>query len=188
MTASGIDGVKTCDAAERAGDADAGRSSFARNDRESTTADGDVPRLDFANLHQCTDAGIPSQDCHLLPFFERFDDCFRPERLLYKFNGHHRIGTERGFFRCWQTLMAMVPENCQRNSMRLFTMICNEISGSRFEQRVWTGNRVGCFSPFLGRGAQILGSDRIGRYIRCDVKKNPRFSGRRNGQIRETVA
>ncbi len=48
---------------------------------------------------------------------------FRSERLLCKFNGHHRIGTERGFFRRWQKRMAMVPENCQRNSTRLFTML-----------------------------------------------------------------
>ncbi len=99
MTASGIDGVKTRGVAELSGDAVADRSLVARNNGDSTADDGDVSPLDSASLHQCTDAGSPSQDCHLLPFFEGLDDCFRPERMLCKFNSYHRIGTERGFFR-----------------------------------------------------------------------------------------
>ena len=51
MAASGIHGVKTCGAAERAGDAVAGRSSGAQNNGESTRIDGDMPPLESASLH-----------------------------------------------------------------------------------------------------------------------------------------
>ena len=36
------------------------------------------------------------------------------------------------------------------------------------------GDRVGCFSPFFGRGAaQIWGFNRVSHCVRCDVKKIP---------------
>jgi hypothetical protein len=50
----------------------------------------------------------------------------------------------------------------------------------------WMRDRSGCFFPFFGCGScKSTNSIEFGRCIRCDAKKNPSFSGRRNVQIRD---
>jgi hypothetical protein len=55
-----------------------------------------------------------SEPCHFLPLFRVVRRLPRVERMLCKFNGDNRIGTEPGVLRRWENLVAVLPPKLPR--------------------------------------------------------------------------